>query len=296
MLARRSLIGLLMASMVSTSLNAVQPPTTIAENSSTSGNFATDRLVAWCIVPFDAEQRTPEQRAEMLRELGLRRLAYDWRPEHVSSFEDEVIACQTHGIEFFAFWNWHDALIPLVKRYGIRPQIWVTCPSPAGETQSARVVAAADELDPLVKQAANLKLEIGLYNHGGWGGEPANLVAVCEQLRRRHAAAKVGIVYNFHHGHGHVDEFGSSLSVMMPYLICLNLNGMIDLSADDEADQAKKIRPIGSGRYETEMIRQVLASGYSGPIGILDHRNDLDAKRSLQANIEGLADVLNELQ
>ena len=28
--------------------------------------FQRDNLVAWCIVPFDAKKRSPEQRAEML--------------------------------------------------------------------------------------------------------------------------------------------------------------------------------------------------------------------------------------
>ena len=33
--------------------------------------FDKDNLVAWCIVPFDAEERAPEQRAVMLNELGI---------------------------------------------------------------------------------------------------------------------------------------------------------------------------------------------------------------------------------
>ncbi len=41
-----------------------------------------DNLVAWCIVPFDAEERSPEQRALMLDELGFKKMAWDWRMEH----------------------------------------------------------------------------------------------------------------------------------------------------------------------------------------------------------------------
>ena len=36
---------------------------------------------------------------------------------------------------------------------------------------------------PLVERTAKMKCKLGLYNHGGWGGEPENLVAVCELLR-----------------------------------------------------------------------------------------------------------------
>ena len=38
-----------------------------------------DNLVAWCIVPFDAARRGPVERAAMLDELGIRRLAYDYQ-------------------------------------------------------------------------------------------------------------------------------------------------------------------------------------------------------------------------
>ncbi|MEZ6073931.1 MAG: hypothetical protein R3C10_27535 [Pirellulales bacterium] len=54
------------------------------------GVFARDNLVAWCIVPFDAAKRGPEERAVMLERLGIRRLAYDYRAEHVPTFDAEV--------------------------------------------------------------------------------------------------------------------------------------------------------------------------------------------------------------
>ena len=41
--------------------------------------FYKDNLVAWCVVPFDSVRRTPEERVEMLKELGFRQFAYDWR-------------------------------------------------------------------------------------------------------------------------------------------------------------------------------------------------------------------------
>jgi hypothetical protein len=42
-----------------------------------------DNVLAWCIVPFDARKRSLEERGEMLREIGFRRDAYDFRAEHV---------------------------------------------------------------------------------------------------------------------------------------------------------------------------------------------------------------------
>ena len=40
--------------------------------------LAMDNLVAWCIVPFDAKNRGPAERVEMLKNLGFKKYAYDW--------------------------------------------------------------------------------------------------------------------------------------------------------------------------------------------------------------------------
>lgn len=67
--------------------------------------FAKPNLVAWCIVPFDTVQRGPRERAEMLQRLGIRKFAYDWRDQHVATFDEEIAQVQQHGIEYFAFWS-----------------------------------------------------------------------------------------------------------------------------------------------------------------------------------------------
>ncbi len=255
--------------------------------------FDRSKLVAWCIVPFDAKKRGPAARAEMLERLGLRRVAYDWRQEHVATFEQEIEQYKKHDLEFFAFWSWHEAIEPLIVKHGIRPQIWVTVPSPDERTQAEKVSAAAKSMLPIVETTRRLGLKLGLYNHGGWGGEPRNLVAVCEYLREHHQGDHVGIVYNFHHAHDHVADFQQVLERMKPYLLCLNLNGMA--SPESVQGLTNKILPIGDGTHEAEMIREIVRQGYAGPIGILDHRNDVDAEISLAANLEGLARLVSEI-
>ena len=252
--------------------------------------FRKENLVAWCIVPFDKNKRGPVERAEMLKDLGIKKVAYDWRAEHVPTFEEEIQECDKKGIEFFAFWSWHDSLESLVKKYKIQPQIWVTVPSPNQSGQTERVGQAVDSLLPLVEKTKSLGLKLGLYNHGGWGGQPTNLIQVCEALRERSETDHVGIVYNFHHAHQDIQEFYTSLPKMAPYLLCVNLNGMVNW--EEVVEKNKKIIPIGSGSYEREMMGRVIKSGYRGPIGILDHRSELDARESLQQNLSGLNDLI----
>lgn len=258
------------------------------EGSTDESIFARDNLVAWCIVPFDPINRTPLQRAEMLERLGIRRMAYDWREQHVPTFEDEILAYKKHEIEYFAFWGWHPAMASLIQKHDIRPQIWTTFGAPATGTQEERVSAAGKALIPLVDQVRLLDCRLALYNHGGWSGEPANMVAVCRWLRENTQADHVGIVYNLHHGHDHISDFAEVLALMKPYLLCLNLNGM-------NTDAKPKILPLGKGEHDQRMLEIIRRSGYRGPIGILDHRSDVDAEQSLRENLEGLKRLLHEM-
>ncbi len=224
----------------------------------------------------------------MLRALGIRRVAYDWRDIHVPTFEEEVIQYRKHGIEYFAFWDWHDAFEPLIWKHDIRPQIWKMVATPAGAAQQEKVAIAADSILTDVERARRLGCKLGIYNHGGWSGEPENMVQVCEYLRDHHDADHVGIVYNFHHGHAHIGDFASHLRQMLPWLLCINLNGMND-------NAIPKIVTIGQGQHERPMIRTILESGYEGAVGIVDHQPDRDTEEVLRENLAGLRGILTEL-
>ncbi|MEM9479836.1 MAG: TIM barrel protein [Verrucomicrobiota bacterium] len=246
-------------------------------------NFQKENLVAWCIVPFDAKRRGPVERAEMLTQLGIKRCAYDWRKEHVSEFEEEILQYKKNGIEFTAFWNQHDEAFRVFEKHGVQPQIWITNPSAKSGTHEEKVAAAVAKLKPVAEKAAKAGCVIGLYNHGGWGGEPENLIAVCRELRKA-GFEKTGIVYNFHHAHDRIETLAEDLERMKPYLLCVNLNGM-------QTTPDPKILPIGEGEHEAKMIRH-LAANYRGAVGILDHRKEIDAKEALEANLSGLRKIL----
>src|SRR5579859_5822115 len=77
--------------------------------------WAHDNLFAWCVVPFDARERGPEERAQMLKGLGFKRFAYDWRDNHVPTFDAEIDALQGQGIELLAWWFPLSADDPLAK-------------------------------------------------------------------------------------------------------------------------------------------------------------------------------------
>lgn len=249
--------------------------------------FAKENLVPWCIVPFDAVKRGPEQRVAMLRELGLSRSAYDWRDEHIATFEQEILAYQTGQIQFFAFWAWHEQAVALFEKHQLNPQFWIMVPDPGERLQTERVALAADNLMEMAQRTQKLGSPLSLYNHGGWSGQPENMIAVCDELHRR-GFPHVGIAYNFHHAHDRIPDWPQIFPQLKPYLHCLNLNGMND-------GAHPKILAIGAGQHERAMIRVVLEHDYQGPIGILDHQESLDSKIALEANLEGLAKITKEL-
>lgn len=257
-------------------------------------NFRRENLVAWCIVPFDAKKRTSEARAEMVKNLGLRRVAYDWREMHIPEFEAEMIAYKASGLEFFAFWKGQESAYPLFSAQGIKPQIWHTLQTGKGLSNSEKIASAVDSLLPLATRTKEAGLALGLYNHGGWGGLPDNLVAVCKGLHQK-GFPRVGIVYNFHHAHPRAAHFEDDLRKMKPYLLCLNLNGMADPALEDVAKAEVRVKPIGSGELEAEMIATIIREGYDGPIGILGHVATRDVEEVLRENLEGLERLLKAL-
>ena len=81
----------------------------------------------------------------------------------------------------------------------------------------------------MIRQAARAADErgckVGLYNHGGWFGEPENQAAIIEAMQKS-GIKNVGIVYNFHHGHEHMPRFPALAKQMAPHLLTVNVNGM----------------------------------------------------------------------
>jgi len=282
---RAALISWLLAFPLAT--GSARPPASV---------FAKSNLMAWCIVPFDAKHRGPVERAEMLKRLGITRLAYDWREKDIPTFDQELDALNANGIKLEAFWlvSGPDpageksvaAVLDFLKRRKVRTQIWyLFSPRPefANLSQSGKVAQASKAVAYLAGEARKIGCSVGLYNHGGWFGEPENQIEIIRQVGMRN----VGIVYNFHHGHEQMDRFPELLKMMLPHLMALNLNGM--------RKGGPMILPIGEGDREIDMIRAVQKSGYRGPIGILNHREDVDAETGLRQNLEGLRKVLQIL-
>ena len=261
--------------------------------------FARSNLVAWCIVPFDAKKRGPEERAALLERLGFKLFAYDYRAEHIPTFDAEMEALKRHHVRLLAWWfpgalnDEARGILDVLQRHGQRDvQLWITGagePTKSPEEQKARVEAEAARMRPIAEAAAKIGCSVALYNHGAWFGEPENQLEIIARLRAS-GITNVGIVYNLHHGHAHLDRFPALLAKMKPHLVALNLNGM----TRDGEKSGQKILPLGQGDLDLQLLRTIRDSGWRGPIGLLNH-TDEDAEARLRDNLAGLDWLVQQL-
>lgn len=251
-----------------------------------------ENIYAWCIVPYDSLERSPEERINMLKGLGIKKYAYDWREKHLSSMAEELRLAKRNDIEVNAIWMWIDGnsdsidglsssnkkVFNVIEEVGYKGQIWVGINGNFFENLSdpEAVKKGAEMIAFLSKKANALGCKIALYNHGDWFGEPKNQIQIIEALPNE----DLGIVYNFHHAHEQIDVFPEMVTMMMPYLWNVNLNGL--------RKEGPKILTIGEGDYEKEMIALLLEKGYKGDFGILGHVEDADVETILKANLNGL--------
>ncbi|MBK5277643.1 MAG: AP endonuclease [Bacteroidia bacterium] len=268
---------------------------TIEKKTDNTMLFAKQNLVAWCIVPFDSVERTPEQRAVMLDELGITQLAYDWRSKHLSTFSDEIKSLQNHNIKLKAVWLWiendsgeildsaNQVILNTLKNNEVKTDLWVGFGNSyfEGLTDEQKLEKGISAVRDLNEKAKEIGCKVNLYNHGDWFGEPENQIKIIEKSELK----DIGIIYNFHHAHQQIENFPTLLQKMMPYLNTVNINGM-------KVD-GPKILAIGGGDQELDMLKTLKSSGYNGTIGIIGHIETEDAKVVLKRNIDGLKSLLS---
>ncbi len=257
-----------------------------------NADLDTTAIYAWCIVPYDKLNRTPEQRIEMLKDLGITKYAYDWRMQDLKNMQQELLLAKENNINIFSVWLWIDGnwdtpqklndsnqkMFQILEQTGYQGELWVSFHNNyfEGLAQEEALIKGVKMIEFLSEKAETLDCKIALYNHGDWFGDPLNQLQIIKQLPNH----DIGMVYNFHHAHQQIDEFYEFVPKIMPYLWHVNLSGL--------KKEGPKILPIGKGDHEKEMIKFLLKNNYKNDFGILGHVEDKDVKLVLKENFEGL--------
>ncbi len=253
-------------------------------------------LYAWCIVPYDAKERSPEERIALLKTLGFKNYAYDWRVRHLEGTAEELRLAKREGIEPFAIWMWVDGkadkldtlrwanqhMFEILTEVEYNGQIWMAFNDNffVGLTEENSVHKASKFVKYMSRKAEKINCKLALYNHGDWFGDPRNVMEIIDALPEEN----LGLIYNFHHAYGHTDDFSTFVDDMIPYVWAINLSGV----RKDET----QILGIGKGDYEIDMLCQIIDAAYTGKFGILGHIEDEDVRLVLQRNLEGLKEAI----
>ena len=260
--------------------------------------YSRDNLIAWCVVPFDNMERTPAERAEMLKRLGFTKFAYDWRAKHVASLPEEITALKKNDVALSAVWIWiepqtsgevldslNTEIFRIVKSNNVKTDFWIGFSNNNFKdlNEEGKMAKAVSSVKDLEKRARDIGCTISLYNHGDWFGEPENMIRIIQNT----GSKNVGIVYNFHHAHEQINAFPELLKKMLPYLRTVNINGM-------KAD-GPKILTVGEGNLESKMLQTLQASGFKGTVGIIGHTEGEDIEKVLHRNLQGLQSVLTSI-
>ncbi|WP_430408386.1 sugar phosphate isomerase/epimerase family protein [Kordia sp.] len=246
----------------------------------------------WCILGFDAADRTPEQRIALLKELGLTKYGFNKGKGDFSNMKKEFKLAKENDIEITSVFLWLHAkrdsigklspanqeLLQNLREVAQKPVIWVSFSDNFFEnlTQEEAIKRSIDMIQFVKLEANKIGCKLALYNHHGWFGNPYNQIKILEELNDE----SLSMVYNFHHAHEYVDQFQDIVQKIKPYLSFVNLNGV--------KKEGPQILTIGEGDYEFEMINMLIEEGYNGPWGILGHIKTEDVKIVLERNIEGL--------
>lgn len=250
----------------------------------------------WCIIGFDTKDRTPQQRIDLLKELGLSNYGFNKGKGDFSTMKTEFKLAKENGIAINSIFLWLNAkrdsigklspsnqlILDNLKEIDNKPTIWVSFAENffEGNSQENSIAFSIEMIKYIKTEAVAAGCELALYNHRGWFGNPHHQVEILEKLDDE----SLSMVYNFHHAHEFVDEFVEVAKMITPYLSFVNLNGV--------KKDGPEIMDLGKGDYEIKMIKHLLDNGYDGPWGILGHVKTEDVKEVLKRNLAGL-DLVN---
>ncbi len=246
----------------------------------------------------------------MLRAIGITKIIWDWRDEHIDAFDAELDALRQHQIELSGIWAPSPmpafeepeypsrfgvvsarikTLITEAARRGYTPDLWTQIafggpgtPSALSEpVHLAEVNRAADHLTGLVRLARGHGMCVVLTNHGGWAGEPRTLVDIVTELARR-GLGNVGIGFRLQHAHHLIADLDHHIATMSEHLVAVMLSG-----ADAGAElTGRVILPFGAGSRDRWVTHALLESGWQGQLVVHAVGND-DSEARLLDSLEG---------
>ena len=270
--------------MISVALVVVRAGSPAAEGASAAAEAPA--FFAFCMDTHDSARRSPEQQAQLLRELGYDGAGHLWLDE----LAERVTTLDAAGLRLFQVYlqvniapdmaSPYDArleeALPLLRGRDCMLALLVNGMPPSDPAGDARAVAVVREI---ADAARAVGARVVLYPHADfWLERIEDGLRVAEQVER----PNVGVMFNLCHWLK-VDgksELRALLAPALPRLWAVSIHGA-DTAAEVQAGTGAMIRPLDEGAFDVRGFVRLLAElGYAGPIGLVAHHVQHEGQRT----------------
>jgi len=245
---------------------------------------------ALCIGTHDAKKRTPDQQAQMLKELGYAGTGHLW----LGGVAQRLKALDSRGLKLFQIYmrvnidpkkrKYDPRVKDVVKLLKGRPTqlaLLVTGMKPSDQAGDARAVEIIREIADLARPFG---VRVVLYPHtNDWLERVEDAVRVANKADREN----VGAMFNLCHWLKVDDEKNLQrvLKLAGAKLMAVTINGA-DGGLGRGGGWGKLIQPLGSGSFDVAgLLRTLKKLGYTGPIGLQCYGLKGDAREHLTKSI-----------
>jgi sugar phosphate isomerase/epimerase len=264
-------------------ISAVESLLTTAEASASPDKHP---FFPFCIDWHDAEKRSFEQQAQMLKELGYPGVGHIW----LDKVEERIQTLDAAGLKLFQITmivevapgetpydaNRFQAVCAAIQGRGVQFCLLLNGSKPSDPTVDPRAV---DILRAMSDQARDSGAQLLLYPHqNSWVERLEDAIRVADKVDR----LNVGVMFNLCHWL-RVDpsrDYRPLLKRAMPRLWAVSINGADEF--DEKPGWDRYIQPLDQGSFDVgQLLRTLKELGYQGPIGLQCYGIGGDAREHL---------------
>ena len=251
----------------------------------------------FCIDWHDAKQRSFEQQAVMLKELGYAGVGHIWLDkvaERLKTLDDAGLQLFqiTMVVEVGPDKKSYDArfkeVLALVKGRHVQFCLLVNGMKPSDPSVDPHAVEILREMSDLAEDSG---AQLLLYPHqGSWIERIEDSMRVAEKVDRRN----VGVMFNLCHWL-RVDksrDYKPLLKQALPRLWAISINGADNF--DEKPGWSHYIQPLDRGSFDLgELLKTLKELGYDGPIGLQCYGIGGDAREHLARSMAAWEKLTN---
>lgn len=237
---------------------------------------------------------TPEQQARTLKELGYAGISYNYsNPEDLAlwqaAFKEQGL--RIYGLYFIASLGQpqpYDSRLPEAIRMlrATGTTLWMAIGKPKivgdHEREAVKLVQTIADL------AAESGARVALYGHAGfYTASASDALRLAEKVQRPNVRPSINLCHEFMSGRA--DQLDETLKAVAPGAILASINGV-------DVPTRKYILRLDQGDFDmVSYLKKLLATGYTGPVGLQCYNVPGDIRDNLAANISAWRKIASRL-